>query len=275
MNEVLTQHFLSLKWDGSTVTTTPNITKDNVISVLNNTFNEWSYEILSVNQINGQMVVVVALYMPGKVICGMGPDDSAALLNIICSLHKEINSVPEKNLNTEQIQQNNQTKTLTSKDVVQRLEDIQNKISSQSQPSQTPPTAQNNGFPDLLSDMLGNSIPQQQTAPVAQQNAPQEDDYSDLPFTMSEDFANSFQEPKKFVPSPETINPNHTIMIRQWKPEQGQKFSAWCKENNVSSKAEAEAWIKRYCGLTYDYFNPDYVDDFIRWAKELREKQTY
>jgi hypothetical protein len=77
------------------------------------------------------------------------------------------------------------------------------------------------------------------------------------------------------TPTADEVNPGHVYMKPNWTNETGAKLQAWMKAHNVTTKEQMSSWFMRYCGLEYDFFNPEWLDKFINWTDALREQQTY
>ena len=95
-NEKLTERFLSMKWDESHlpfIQFNKDVTQDNIISVLDNTFSDWSTTVDTVALDGGNKCVSVTLYLPGRIIGGTGSNEWDALVNIINKLTQNVNRV--------------------------------------------------------------------------------------------------------------------------------------------------------------------------------------
>ena len=284
MNEFLTQHFLSMKWDKNYINALQNtsISEDTVVSKLDAIMPEWSSEITHLTEIKGEMAVAISLYLPGKILTGIGNSDINALCNIINRLTSNVNteSVP----NSQMIKLNNDNAKQTTATVLNQLEQIKANVQNKQQEAATTNTDTNDNSDsstNILDDLLSmsKSTTEQPVQPVVE--APQQEEEKEIIFGTPEaeayekQFWDQVNGSSPVPATPEGMNPNMEFMQNKWTPEQGTKLKAWMAEHNVTKKEEMSAWFKRYCGLEYDYFNPIYVDNFITWAQQLREKQTY
>ena len=281
MNEQLTKRFMEMKWEDSYSEQLSNLTdlsESNVIQKLNSIFPKWSYTIESVNQINNQMVIAGTLYLPDNIRSGIGNSDNGVLYNIIRTFIGSVNTTSTE-------KQNVPKKTLTSDDVVSKLQEMKNNISNkeskpestESQSNTNPPANNNNSlFNDLLNSMSNNKEekkeePKEEYIPYPPET---EEDKKKLEELNKAAFGSNFKS-STFSPTPEFINPKNEIMLGKWTQEEANKIKQWCATIGVSNKDEMSAWIKRFCNLDYDHFDPQYVDKFIEWSNELREKQSY
>ena len=260
MNDFLTQHFLSLKWDKEITKHASNLTINNetVFNVLDTLFQDWSFEISNIIANSDRTIVSVVLYLPGRIISGTGNNETDALINIINRIICTINS---KDVQTQTFNsvENTQNK-ITTKDILADMEQKKNNIIQNQQ--------QNNVFDDLLSGFSENKPIESQPTEV------------EFESETSNQFEAEFQ--KTIQKEPETltsdiVNPSRRIIPKdEWSQNNaGAKLRDWCAKHNVTDKNQISSWLNKFCGLTYDYFDPKYVDNFILWADSLREKQTY
>lgn len=270
-----------MKWEDSYSEQLSNLTdlsESNVIQKLNSIFPKWSYTIESVNQINNQMVIAGTLYLPDNIRSGIGNSDNGVLYNIIRTFIGSVNTTSTE-------KQNVPKKTLTSDDVVSKLQEMKNNISNkeskpestESQSNTNPPANNNNSlFNDLLNSMSNNEEKKKEESKEEYIPYPPEteEDKKKLEELDEAIFGSNFQS-STFSPTPEFINPKNEIMLGKWTQEEANKIKQWCATVGVSNKDEMSAWIKRFCNLDYDHFDPQYVDKFIEWSNELREKQSY
>ncbi len=273
MNNVLVQHYLTMQWDNSWNTLLSTKT-DDVISLLNSTLSDWSFEVTDVKPTKEDDVLLVALYMPGKIISGSGKTERDAISNIISLLftnNKTDNSqvskqetvqIPQETIKEPQVQETEQ-KTITTSSVLEQLGNIKNNINEQK-----PATEQKSLSPeDMFNMLLG--------MPTGTQEEPTEVEFGS---PESEQFEKEFLEQVKKVEklSPDIVNPTRRIIPKsEWIPEQGNALRQWMAKFEVTTKEQVDAWLNKFCGLTYDYFDPKFIGDFIEWTEYMREKQTY
>ena len=276
MYEKLTEKFLSMKWDKNYITNlnASKISEDTVVSILDDVLPEWTFKITHMIELNGGMSVGGTLFLPGRTIDGTGSNEWSAICNIISKLTANVNNVsnvsPQPQLNTEAPKQ-------TTDSVQKQLQEMKNKVK---------PVKPVDDTTNIFNDLMGVGDSDNKDKPEElPQNEPKEEKKEEnefLEFGTPEcdayekefwDQVNAAEALK--TPTPEEVNPNHIVMRQMWNDEQGAKLRQWATEHNVAGKEQMSAWFKRYCGLEYDYFNPEWVDKFILWTKALREKQTY
>ena len=307
MNNELVKYFMALKYDRNIVKGLADVTPDNVISCLDSNVEHWAYEIEPVN--NSDKIVTI-LYLPGRILSDIGNSYSNSLSFMVKNIAtiKESNNSVNNNANQNPspmsspltrgtwIETNaSDTKPLTTNNILNELTNMSNKakdnntnVSSENNDDVKPvhiptmdeqkqaekPKTNNTPFQNLLDNMTVNTSSATETVPPVKE--PEE-----VPFDSKEAQANEQQfqqmleKTNAFIPSPETINPTNQITLSLWTPEQGTKLKKWCSEVGVNRKEEMSSWFMKYCGLDYDHFNPKYVDNFIQWATDLRERQTY
>lgn len=277
MNEFLTQHFLSLKWDKNYASQlNASLSEDTIVSKLDSILPEWHAEITHMTDSK----VAIALYLPGKIYSGIGTSD----VNAICNIIRRINPI----VNTESLETPTQQSKATIESVTAQLTQMktnaakmvntQDEITKFDDAEVIDKPKTNNILDDLL--MMNEST--KPTSPAPQEPIVTEEPKEEaLEFGTPEcdayekEFWDSVNGSSPVPNTPEGMNPNMEYMIPRWTEEQGMKLKAWANEHNISNKDEMSAWLKKYCGLEYDYFNPMYVDNFITWTNVLREKQTY
>lgn len=277
MNDYLAQHYTSTV--GSSDLSQLKVPSDekSVVAYLNKTVGKWAFDITGVYQTQNGMAVTVVAYFPHTILSGMGNSYQNALCNIIRDITYNVAS------DSKPISKDNNVVDDVLKQMEQKKEKALNNQSSLQQPSNIYPEKKEEEV--FGSNMFQNipkvNEPNTSTAPpVPQANKPTEVNFfSKEAEEIEKEFSKMvFEEPQKekFVPTPENINPTGQIFPpNAWSTEQGQKAKNWMAEFGINKKEEFSAWLIRYCGLDYDHFNPQYIDNFIEWVNEMREKQTY
>ena len=274
MNNALVQHFLSMHWDNAW-NGVLNSKTDDVISLLNSTLSEWSFEVTDIKLIKDDSIIFLALYMPGKVASGAGRTEKEAISNIISLLFHNNNTDNSQVSKTETIQNPQQinnvqpqtnTETVSVNSVMEKINSIKKNITNNS--SEQPNN--NTTSDDMFNMLLGTPTGQKDPEPT-----PTEAEFGSK---EAEEFDRQFFEQIKKVEklTPDVVNPTRRLIPRsEWVPSQGEALKQWMSKFDVSKKEEVDAWLNKFCGLTYDYFDPKFVDKFIEWAEYMREKQTY
>ena len=285
MNDKLVEHFMQSRFDKKWLDdmSKQGLNQENIFAVLENSLPEWSVDVSVLD--HGSDIIATTLYMPGKIITYLDKDEKSGLINIIRDLTQKVNLDSNNVSQTEQPSVTPQSASKKSTaDVLADLQAMNDKVAknaSEKQETPSQPTQPTQPIPSLLDQMMNDSITNQKNVAG--------DTPTEVPFESKEaqDFEKEFwngvkaseqkkqEEQPKFIPSPETINPGNLIMKNQWTPEQGQKIKAWMAEMGVTQQDQLSSWLLKYCNLDYEHFNPQYVDNFIEWTKELREKQTY
>lgn len=311
MNSYLAERaYTSLrKWDVKSL----NVPQDEetIIAYLNATFSTWSYEIENVYKFEEGFLFSVVLYLPGIVLSGVGPTYKAALCSILKDLQKDVDvsdSSPSidqiSNVPTKELENNS---NFVDQSTFEKPKNLPNFIKTK---EQTPKPVGNTGVNDILNEIkqkkeqaVNNNTKNEQSNMFNNQNfnntmnlfeaqqptqnvmpepqPPKQKDTVDFFSPEAEEIGKQVvkeleeEQNNKFVPSPETINPNNEITKDWWTQEQGQKAMEWSKKFDITNKDQFSAWTMKYCGLDYDHFNPKYIDDFIKYTEELRERQTY
>lgn len=267
MHEKLTEKFLSMGWNKNWLTqiTTP-VSEDTVVSILNNVFPEWTFTVnlLSENRVAG------TLFLPGYLIDFTGTNEFNGICNIINKLATNVNGI---STNQQPIVTNaSEAPKTTTASVMAELSSI--KAVVQQNASERPKNDAQAIFDDLMnssSTITKTEEPKKEESEYLQYGTPECDAHE----KQFWDQVNQSQEDPLKTPTPEQVNPNHELTNRLWTTETGTKLQAWMKVHNVNGKEQMSAWFMRYCGLDYDYFNPEWVDKFIAWTDALRERQTY
>lgn len=251
MNSILTQHYLSMKWDKQCEATLITSNEDSIMDTLNSAVSEWGYEITHVVPFDSQCILTVVLYLPGRILSGIGKSIENAIYNIIKTNFKA----------NSQVQQTTPPLTNASQ-VTEKLQNIKNNIAEK----QTNDSA--NVFNDLLSNtpkslLFGSKEAEEFEKEVGMFSQPKPEEPKE-------------EKQMPTQPTAEMVNPTGQIIPKSaWTPDVGMKLQAWMQKHNVSDKNQMDAWLKKYCGLTYDYFDPKWTDKFIEWTEALREMQTY
>lgn len=259
MNSILTQHFMSMKRDIECEQKLIASNQDSIINILNDTIPSWEYEITNIITSDSQLILTVVLYLPGRILSGIGKSVTDAIMNII-----NMHFVSKSNVNQSvQPTQVNQPLTNASQ-VVEKLQNIKNNVIEQNNQPKNNPSNSNNIFDDLLSD--NNNVQNNQF------------EFGSNEAKEFEKEVGTFEQENKMPeqPTAEMVNPtNQLIPKNAWTVEKGAKLREWMQRHNVSNKDQMNAWLKKYCGLEYDYFDPQWLDKFIEWTDALREMQTY
>jgi hypothetical protein len=222
-------------------------------------------------ELNGGMSVGGTLFLPGRTIDGTGSNEWSAICNIINKLTTNVNNV--SNVSPQPQQNIVEAPKKTSDSVQKELEAMKAKTVQQN--VNKPVSDAEAIFNDLIGDDASKATEtkeetkEEQTEEFLEFGTPECDAYEKNFW----DQVNAAEALKN--PTPDEVNPNHIVMRQMWNDEQGEKLRQWAKEHGINGKEQMSTWFKRYCGLEYDYFNPEWVDKFILWAKALREKQTY
>lgn len=270
MYEKLTEKFLSMKWDKNYLTKlNTSISDDTVVSILDNVFPEWTFKITHMISTNGGMCVGGTLFLPGRTIDGTGSNEWSAIRNIISKLITNVNSVSEE---TSQPTQNasEQPKT-TSASVMAELSNI--KAKTQQNASEQPQNDAQAIFDALLGD--NNDASQ-----VKEEPKKEEPEYIEFGTPECDAYEKQFWDQVNKAdalktPTADEVNPNRVPMKQAWTTETGTRLKDWMAAHNVVTKEQMSSWFMRYCGLEYDFFNPEWLDKFINWTDALREQQTY
>lgn len=276
MYEKLTEKFLSMKWDKNYITNlnASKISEDTVVSILDDVLPEWTFKITHMIELNGGMSVGGTLFLPGRTIDGTGSNEWSAICNIISKLTANVNNVsnvsPQPQLNTE-------TPKQTTDSVQKQLQEMKNKVKPAKPVDDT-----TNIFNELMGggDSVNKDEPEELPQNEPKEEKKEENEFLEFGTPECDAYEKEFWDQVNAAealktPTPEEVNPNHIVMRQMWNDEQGAKLRQWATEHNIAGKEQMSAWFKRYCGLEYDYFNPEWVDKFILWTKALREKQTY
>lgn len=281
MDNFLTQHFLSMKWDKDNYfANVTDVNEENVISVLDSSLPEWSFETNNLVVLNNQPLFSITVYFPGRIFSSSGRSEADALINIIkkVSVKNNISSLQnpiEKSV--KELQSESRPKE-TKESVLQRLEEVKNNVQNKQK------TNTDDIFEDLLSEPVSSqSVQQQNNMSVEQNVVNSEPEYVEFGSPESNAFEQQFmqnveqsQKERIVQPTAEIVNPTgQPIPKSAWTNEMADKLKLWMGKHNVTSKDQMSAWFIKYCGLDYDYFDPKFVDNFIAWTEELREKQTY
>ena len=270
MYEKLTEKFLSMKWDKNCVTklNASMISEDTIVSILDNVFTDWTFKITHMISVNGGMSIGGTLFLPGRTIDGTGSNEWSAICNIISKLTANVNNV--SNVSTQPQQNTVEQPKKTADSVQKELEKMKAKTTQQT--IEKPVNDADAIFNDLMNDVSTKPEEPKNNKPEMLEFGTPECDAFEKEFW---DQVKAAEAEALKNPTPEEVNPNHINMRQMWNNEQGKKLMDWANEHGVNGKDQMSAWFKRYCGLEYDYFNPEWVDKFILWTKALREKQTY
>lgn len=267
MYEKLTEKFLSMKWDQNylnLLNTSEQITENNVVSVLNNVFPDWTFKITLMNA-SGERIAGT-LFLPGRCYDGTGSNEWSAICNIINKLITNVNPIsnPKTTNQTEALEA---PKTTTAS-VMAQLSSIK------ANTSQNASEATKNDTQAIFDDLMG-----VENTPAQEQSEPEYVEF-DSPEAkkFEKEFWNQANKPEENVlktPTADEVNPSRAIMIQAWTAENGTNLKSWMANHNITSKEQMSTWFMRYCGLDYDHFNPEWADKFIAWTEALREQQTY
>lgn len=266
MNEVLTQHFLSMKWDKNYLTQITSVSEDTIVSVLDSVLPEWASEITDLKEVKGESVCSVALYLPGRIRSGLGTNDYSAICNIINRMKSDVNDNPVPKTTPENV---------TNQQSVSQQQSIQN-FNQNFFNNFMSSDGQTNNL-NVKSDQ--NSEPKKEEPEFVDFNSPEAQ-------AMEKEFwqhgtigMNPIEPEKKEEPitaTPQEVNPTGQPIPRSaWTQENGLKLKNWMSQHNVTNIEQMNNWLMKYCGLDYDHFNPEYTDKFIAWTNAVREKQTY
>ena len=279
MDNFLAQHFLSMKWNKEDYfANITNVNEENVISLLDASLPEWSFETNNLIVLNNQPLFSITVYFPGRIFSSSGKSEADALINIIkkVSVKNNVSSLQnpiEKSV--KELQSESKPKE-TKESVLQKLEDVKKNVQNKQQPKT------DDIFEDLLSEPTSNQSVQQNNISVEQSNTNSEPEYVEFGSPESEAFEQEFmqsvenQKERIIQPTADIVNPTgQPIPKSAWTNEMADKLKLWMGKHNVTNKDQMSAWFIKYCGLDYDYFDPKFVDNFIAWTEELREKQTY
>ena len=279
MDNFLAQHFLSMKWNKEDYfANVTNVNEENVISLLDASLPEWSFETNNLIVLNNQPLFSITVYFPGRIFSSSGKSEADALINIIkkVSVKNNVSSLQnpiEKSV--KELQSESKPKE-TKESILQKLEDVKKNVQNKQQPKT------DDIFEDLLSEPASNQSVQQNNISVEQPNTNSEPEYVDFGSPESEAFEQEFmrsvenQKERIIQPTADVVNPTgQPIPKSAWTNEMADKLKLWMGKHNVTNKDQMSAWFIKYCGLDYDYFDPKFVDNFIAWTEELREKQTY
>lgn len=260
MYEKLTEHFLSMKWDKEYLNKlNTSLTEDTIVSSLDLVFPEWSFKITNLNDTK----VAGTLFLPGRLLDGTGSNEWSAIYNIITMLTKNISNDSKVSINSDNVENTVEEKPKTTvNSVLEQLNNINSNIQNNSD-------NQNDSNNQIFNDLLNNN-----NSGFVEFDSSKQDDFEKQFLNSLDNFQNSENDPLK-TPTPEEVNPNHVLMNNNWTTENGSELKQWMADHNISSKEEISSWLKKYCGLEYDYFNPEWAGKFIAWTKALREKQTY
>ena len=280
-NESLTKDFLSsgTPWDRSSLSS-KNITEDNVLGIIDSIIpnHEWTYDITNICNINNGPVISVTLYLPGIVISSTGFSYKNAVVHALRDIIAMENS---KNVQTDipkevEAQQPKMSDKLSVDDVLGQISNMNENIKGKNKPESTLAVNQQSS---LLDEFFNSNKNKQQATPepVEQKQS------NDIPFFSkeAEEVGKQVEQEiedynySRFNPSPESVNPTNRIFSMNDWASQGDKVKAWMQELSIKNKEEFSAWTRKWCGLDYDHFDPQYLDYLIRWSKDLREKQTY
>lgn len=273
MYETLTQKFLSMKWDKNYLNLlNTSVSEDTIVSILDNVFPDWTFKITHLISVNGGTCIAGTLFLPGRTIDGTGSNEWAAICNIITKLTSQVNVVSENKSNVSE----KQNHTISVNSVMEQLSNM--KANTQ-KGSETMSKEQADKNQQMFDDIMNGMINNQPNVPKEEPKK-EEPEYVEFGSPECEAYEKEFwdqvnkSDPLK-TPTPEEVNPNHVPMNNMWTTEVGEKLKAWAMKHNISGKEQMSSWFMRYCGLDYDYFNPEWTDKFIAWTEALREKQTY
>lgn len=284
MYEELTKHFLSMQYDKNNFPkylerlSNASFTKDTLPCILNEVFPDWTFKISHFIGDRDWQRIAGTLFLPGHTYDGTGSDVNDAIFNIINSIIKKVNINSDvSNIPQETIPEQTEQPKQTSASILNELQSIKNNTSENA-------VQQVKNDTDDLFDSLMNANPVVTQTPVQEQQSVQqttnnEPKYVDFDSPECDEIVKNFNEqfinnPLKTY-TPEEVNPNHEFMKPKWTTPVGAKLSEWMKLHNVTTKEQMTSWFMKFCGLEYDYFNPDWLDKFIAWTEALREQQTY
>ena len=277
MNDYLTQKFLSLKWDKQLTKTlnTSSVSDDSILSLIDSIFQEWSCETTNMISVNNQLVVSVNLYLPGRILSGVGSSTENALANIVRNIFytdsvNDIINETSNNVNVQKVENTTQVvnqQIETPESVVQKINEMANNV----QPKQPNP------IDSLMMDFPNIAQQQQTEQPIT--NQPIEVEIgSEEEKKISAEFQQfgtvGINEPI-IQPTAQEVNPTNQPMTHLWNEENGPKLKNWMNSHGINNPEQISAWFRRFCGLDYEHFNPAYIDQFLKWADSLRESQTY
>ena len=280
MYKMLTEKFLSMKWDKNYLTKIDNsINEDTVVSILDNVFPEWTFRINNIVPMNdNSKCVAITLFMPGRILDGTGSNEWSAICNIISKFNIKVNESTNNMVNLTKKEEssltnnpNNKPKT-TSASVIA---DIEKKKAEMQKANQEQP---NNDTQDIFNDLMGNDTINTNNSETT--DTQQESSFIEFGTPEYDKAENEIVEQLKTDillknPTAEEVNPNNIITNSMWTRETGEKIKAWMAKHNVTTKDQMSSWFIRYCNLDYDHFNPEWLDKFIAWTDALREQQTY
>ena len=296
MHELLTEKFLSMKWDENYLERlSTSISEDAVVSSLDSIFPEWSFQITHMISVNNEMRIGGTLFLPGRLIDGTGSNETDAIYNIISALVRNVkhnSNVEQKSFENPQLQE---LKPITTSDVVEKLAAMKSNVAPNSTPVEEPKASNTQEIFDALLGMPGTK----ETS--VEENNDRIDLSKDIevPFDSKEarEYDAEFwkiidgnipvlEQPTREVqdinaealrrPNPEEVNPTGRLVPREeWDVANGTILKTWMTQHNVTKIEEINAWLKQYCGLDYDHFDPKWTQKFINWTEALKERQTY
>lgn len=273
MYEKLTEKFLSMKWDQNYLNQlNTSISEDTVVSILDKVFSDWTFKITHMISVNGGMCVAGTLFLPGRTIDGTGSNEWSAICNIISKLTANVNVV--SNNSVQPVQNASEQPKTTSASVMAELSNI--KAKTQQNGSEQP----KDDAQAIFDELLGGDGTPKATEEHKAETKEEEPEYLEFGTPECDAYEKKFWDQVKQAdalktPTADEVNPNRVPMKQAWTNETGNRLKEWMATHNVVTKEQMSSWFMRYCGLEYDFFNPEWLDKFITWTDALREQQTY
>ena len=284
MNEFLTQKYLAMKpYDFHNISEAPNLEESrDIVVFLNKTFgNKWIYDIQGTfNKVeNGQVLeteYIINLYIPGFVVSGVGHTRLRAICNAVRDLrHSSESLIPllnETEKSTESTIIDDSIKNIETPEQFDGVWDhiLNNESNSNIEKSdiskEEKPLASTT---DSITTIENITEEEQETPELVEFGSPESE-------AFEKEFAEQVFNKAPELPTPEMVNPNMQRFDGMWSPDIGTKFMQYAREKlGANSAQEVSPWTRRYCGLDFEYFNPQWTDKFIEWAEYVRERQTY
>ena len=263
MYEKLTEKFLSMKWDkGYLSKLNTSISEDTIVSSLDNAFPEWTFKITHMISVNDKMCVAGTLFLPGRTIDGTGSNEWSAIYNIISRLRANVN-----NISYDTSKDNSASSKTTSASIMAELSSIKAKTELNNSEESKNDTDFDADAKAIFDELLDDE--KQKESDFIEFGTPEAEAHE-------KEFWNQINKAEALkTPTAEEVNPGHVFMKPKWTTETGAKLQNWMKTHNITTKEQMTSWFMRYCGLEYDFFNPEWLDKFIAWTDALREQQTY
>ena len=299
MNENFTTYFLSMSWESSFVDKLSSIpySSDTIIANLNDVFPKWGFEVTNIIGTVETYLVSINLYLPGRILSGIGKTTDDALSNIISSLVKKVNLEKLPNNISKNVEQtpsslnvignSAQEKKLSTDDIIneinQKKEATNNtsslfdgfNFSGMFSGNQQTPTEQNtnqtsNNFVSFM------PLPDAKFGSTEQQKTDQEFlQHGTIGINEPQSIIEEPVKEKPVIkqPTPSEVNPTNRIYTNSdWDSENGRKLKKWIKKHEIHDEEQMGNWFKLYCGLDYSHFNPEWTDRFIEWMDQKREQ---